>query len=147
MQFFAGKWSRQLLQKDVHISVLEAWTTVMIDFTWGHLWSGRKVIVRTDSKHGCACLNRLWSKTESMAILCDLWEDIQFHFGVEALIVFCSGKTNVCADAASRVAKDKVEDVLRRDMATSDVTVRSFKEIPVEWTRGDLSCDVGALLR
>ena len=118
----------------------------MIGFTWGHLWTGRKVIVRTDSKHGCASLNKLWSKTEPMALLCDLWEDIQFHFGFEALIVFCEGSRNKWADAVSKKAEQDVVAVLKMESENIGLMDIEYKRIEVQWKRGGLSCDVGQQL-
>ena len=146
MFYFSGRWSELLVARGVHISLLEAWTTIMIAFTWGHLWTGRKVIVRTDSKHGCACLNKLWSKTESMAVLCDLWEDMQFLFGFEALIVFCPGESNKWADAASRISGDELLAVLKQESENVGLPDITFRAIPVRWQCGKLSCAVGSLL-
>ena len=147
MQYFRGKWTPELLARGVHISLLEAWTTVMMAFTWGHLWSGKKVVVRTDSKHGCACLNKLWSNTESMAVLCDLWEDVQFYFGFEALVVFCKGKSNRWADAVSRVQRGKLEAVLRTKSDDAGLPDITFKEVNVIWSHGTLQCAVGSHLQ
>ena len=81
-----------------------------------------------------------------MAVLCDLWGDIQFRFGFEALIVYCEGKSNRWADAVSRIPADELEAVLRKesdDVGLKDVT---FKEVMVEWRRDPLHCAVGSQL-
>ena len=94
----------------------------------------------------CASLNRLSAKTADMGVICDLWEDIQFYFGFEGLVVWCRGKSNRWADVASRYEPDAVE--LGFDLCYED-TRRSkhpYLKIGVQWTRGDLSCAVEDVL-
>ena len=146
MEYFQGVWTQLVANHQPHISVLEAWTSVMIAFTWGPLFEGRKVIVRSDSKHACSSLNRLWARGDDMALLCDLWEDIQFYFGFEGLVVFCKGESNKWADAASRIAAETVEDTFSAQCEDLGRLTPSYAKIPVVWKRGPLSCDVGAKL-
>jgi hypothetical protein len=146
MEYFQVQWPKAMLSALPHISVLEAWTTVMIAFTWGHRFTRRKVVIRSDSKHACSSLNRLWAKKEDMAVICDLWEDIQFYFGFEGLVVYCDGPSNRWADAASRLSPERVEDGFKMQFEDTRREVPTLSRIPVIWTRDTLSCDVASSL-
>ena len=113
----------------------------MIGFTWGPLFRGKKVVFRSASKHACAALNRLWAKSDPMSNVCDAWEDVQFLFGFEALVVFCEGKRNVWADIASRSRAADVEDELRAAMMTARRPVAECQRVNVVWRRGAVTCD------
>ena len=82
-----------------------------------------------------------------MAVLCDLWEDVQFRFGFEALVVFCEGKSNRWADAVSRVPRDQLEVVLRKESNAIGLPDITFREVNVVWSRGTLHCAVSSYLR
>merc|ERR1711966_295344 len=117
MNYFAGEWSDQIKNARVNIAVLEAWAVAMAAATWGPKLSGKKVIFRSDSSPTCYCLNKLWSGIEDMEVVVNLWEDLQFTYHFEGLLVFCSGKTNTLADIASRVNKSKVRQTLAMEIA------------------------------
>jgi hypothetical protein len=144
MQYFSGQWTEAELvcttSGTPHISVLEAWTTVMMTFTWGHLFQGRKVIFRTDSKTTCAALNKLSGKSEAMTAVCDLWEDIQFHFGFEGLVVFVEGAKNKWADMASRISPPDMPALFEEAFVSDGVPVLKCLSVPVVWSRGVLHC-------
>ena len=81
-----------------------------------------------------------------MATSCDLWEDIQFLFGFEALIVFCEGARNKWADAVSRRADAEVVAVLKKESEEIGLKGITYRRIDVQWQRSELSCDVGLQL-
>ena len=146
MQYFVGRWTDEEVvlatSSCPHISVLEAWTTVMMAFTWGHLFQGRKVVLRSDSKTTCAALNKLSGKSVAMSRVCDLWEDIQFMFGFEGLVVFLEGKKNRWADIASRVNLPEMKAAFEEGFMETGMAPMECVEIPVVWSRGDLCCGV-----
>ena len=87
--------------RKVNIAVLEAWVMVMIASTWGHLFNCRKMVFRTDSEASCACLNKLWSGSAEMQMVCDMWEDLQHTFCFEGLVLHVAGTENRLSDKAS----------------------------------------------
>jgi hypothetical protein len=112
LQYFYGVWSAELKERRVNIAVLEAWVMIMIAATWGSLFTGRKMIFRTDSAAACFCLNKLWSKSEAMAVIVDVWEDLQYAYAFEAIVVHCSGKENRLADICSRRKSENMQSAL-----------------------------------
>ena len=76
-----------------------------------------------------------------MANICDAWEDIQFYYGFEGLVVFCEGTKNVYADVASRVASLEVESELRKELETNDIGVTAICRVEVVWRQGDVTCE------
>ena len=81
-----------------------------------------------------------------MALICDLWEDIQFYFGFEGLVVFCLGESNRWADAASRVFDDSVEAAFDLQFEQSQWDPPPYVKIPVTWTIGSMSCAVEGMI-
>ena len=47
-----------------------------------------------------------------MELVVDMWEDLQFTYHFEGLLVFCAGKTNTLADIASRIDRARVEQAM-----------------------------------
>jgi hypothetical protein len=139
--FFSGEWSEAILHAKVNIAVLESWVVVMIASTWGHLFSGRKIIIRTDSAASCFCLNKLWSKSEGMAVICDIWEDLQHHFGFEGLVVHCKASQNKLADVCSREKWGSVEPALVRLLEQRGAEV-DLQRVPLLWTAGNVDLRV-----
>ena len=101
--------------------------------TWGPKLSGKKVIFRSDSSPTCYCLNKLWSGIENMEVVVNLWEDLQFTYHFEGLLVFCSGKTNTLADIASRAHKTKVRQMLRTEIARQGLGDLQIVEEAITW--------------
>jgi hypothetical protein len=69
--YFAGKWSPRMRAgtfRDgvrhplIDIACLEALTVIVAAATWGHSWTGRKVVLRSDSSPTVFCFNKLASK-------------------------------------------------------------------------------------
>ena len=89
----------------VDIAALEAITVIVAAATWGSRWSGKKVVLRSDSSPTCFCFNKLASKDPAMARVADLWEAAQHFFCFEGLALHCSGVSNELA--AGRSCKPK----------------------------------------
>jgi len=142
MSFFAGKWTQRIKQARVNIAVLEAWAVVMAAATWGPKLSGRKVIFRSDSSPTCYCLNKLWSGIEDMEVVVNLWEDLQFTYHFEGLLVFCSGKTNTLADIASRANKNKVRQTLAIEIARQGLGELQIVESEVTWVANGIDINI-----
>ena len=76
--YFHGTWSQDIRKARVNIAFLEAWVVIMIAATWGKKFSGRKVVIRSDSMATCLSLNKLWADHPGMELMCQLWEDYNF---------------------------------------------------------------------
>jgi hypothetical protein len=61
----------------IDMAVLEALTVIVAAATWGAKWSGRKVVLRSDSSPACFCFNELASKDPAMARVADLSKHLQ----------------------------------------------------------------------
>jgi hypothetical protein len=150
-QYFSGKWPSKIRAGRVEngerlpvvdIAVLEALTVIVAAATWGHLWSGKKIIMRSDSSPTCYCFNKQSSKDPAMARVVDLWEDIQHFFGFEALMIHCKGEWNEIADRASRwddsVVQGGVEEAVREERLGEIPCTR----ITPKWSFGDETVDI-----
>ena len=142
MNYFAGEWSDQIKNARVNIAVLEAWAVTMAAATWGPKLHGRKVIFRSDSSPTCYCLNKLWSGIEDMELLVNLWEDLQFTYHFEGLLVFCSGKTNTLADIASRIEKKKVEQALSNEIKRQGLGNLTLTRDVIPWNERNINIDI-----
>ena len=142
MYYFQGEWSTLLKNARVNIAVLEAWAIVMAAATWGHKFAGKKIIFRTDSSPSCFCLNKLWSKLPEMEIIVNLWEDLQFHFNFEALVLFCPGKENHMADMASRSSTCDVQACMEAEATKRGLQHLLMKRVEVKWVVGEMNLDV-----
>jgi len=149
--FFSGKWRddiREGLVTDgvrapiVSIACLEALTVVMAAATWGHLWSGRKVVLRSDSSPTVYCFNKLASRDPTMSRIADLWEDVQFHFGFEGLLVHCKGSTNELADRASRLPEQELQAGMMEAAAAEGVGAHGCRRVETQWSFGNENIDV-----
>ena len=112
--YFSGKWREDVRagrmedrerKPIVDIAALEAITVIVAAATWGSRWSGKKVVLRSDSSPTCFCFNKLASKDPAMARVADLWEAAQHFFCFEGLVLHCSGVSNELA--AGRSCKPK----------------------------------------
>lgn len=142
MNYFAGEWSDQIKNARVNIAVLEAWAVTMAAATWGPKLHGRKVIFRSDSSPTCYCLNKLWSGIEDMELVVNLWEDLQFTYHFEGLLVFCSGKTNTLADIASRIEKKKVEQALSNEIKRQGLGNLTLTRDVIPWNERNINIDI-----
>jgi hypothetical protein len=105
--FFARKWSASLKLARIGIAPLEALAVVTAAAVWGPSWSGRNVVLRSDSTDACFALNTLKTRNHIMEYVVDLWEDIQFRYGFNGVVTHCPQGHNRIADLASRRAEDK----------------------------------------
>ena len=138
--YFSGRWSDRLKAAKVNIAVLEAWVILMITTTWGHLFEGKKMVIRTDSAASCFCLNKLWSDSPRMALICDLWEDLQHQFSFEGLVVHCAGEENRLADICSRRKDSEMESAMLEVLNSRGVTAEC-ERVPTAWKAGRV--DIG----
>ena len=143
--FFSGKWREDIrigLVSDgvrtpiVSIACLEALTVVLAAATWGHTWTGRKVVLRSDSSPTVYCFNKLASKDPAMSKIADLWEDVQFHFGFEGLLVHCKGITNEMADRASRLPESELQAGMMEAAAMEGVGAHGCRRVETKWSFG-----------
>ena len=110
--------------------------------TWGPKLHGRKVIFRSDSSPTCFCLNKLWSGIEDMKLVVNLWEDLQFTYHFEGLLVFCSGKTNTLADIASRVDEKRVGQILLKEIQRQELGTLTLTKDNVTWDANGINIDI-----
>ena len=146
MKYFAGTWSDQIKVARINIAVLEAWAVIMAAATWGPKLHGRRVIFRSDSSPACFCLNKLWSGIEDMELVVNLWEDLQFTYHFEGLLVFCAGKKNTLADIASRVKQDKVEKALTTEIQRQMLGNLEVVRNEVTWIAQGIDIDIESAL-
>jgi hypothetical protein len=104
--YFARNWSDPLKHSRIGIGPLEALAAVVAAAIWGHNWSGRNVVLRSDSTDACFALNTLKTQNPIMEFIVDLWEDIQFRYGFNGVVTHCPQGHNRIADIASRRADD-----------------------------------------
>ena len=142
LHLFHGKWSSRIRQARVNIAFLEAWVVVMIASTWGHLFTGKKVVIRSDSMVTCMSLNKLWAEHEGMETMCGLWEDLQFFYAFEGLVLHVPGKDNRLSDIGSRYKEDKMEGKLVEEMRMLGMKDVTLREEEVVWTSGTVKIDV-----
>ena len=149
--FFSGKWREDVragrmenLERKpiVDIAVLEALTVIVAAATWGSRWSGKKVVLRSDSSPTCFCFNKLASKDPAMARVADLWEAAQHFFSFEGLVLHCSGVTNELADRASRKNDDEVQASMEEAAEKENVGVKECVRVPAVWKFGDEHVDI-----
>ena len=146
LMFFHGRWSEQIKEARVNIAFLEAWVVIMITATWGHLFEGRKVVIRSDSMATCFALNKQWAVHKGMQIMCELWEDLQFYFAFQGLILHVPGKDNRLSDIGSRIWQNRMEEKLQEEMAALNMEDVVLKEQDVVWSVGDVDIAVEELL-
>jgi hypothetical protein len=145
---FAGKWSTKIREGRVlggvraplvDIACLEALAVIVAAATWGHLWSGRKAVLRSDSSPTVFCFNKLASKDPTMARIADLREDMQFFYGFEGLLVHCKGQQNNLADQASRLEEGKLQAGMEDAAHVEGVGAKGCKRVPAQWNFGSES--------
>jgi hypothetical protein len=140
--YFHGRWSGRIRETRVNIAFLEAWVVIMIASTWGKLFTGKKVVIRSDSMASCMSLNKLWAEHAGMAIMCRLWEDLQFYYAFEGLVLHCPGKENRLSDIGSRIRADRMEMKLQEEMKRLGMTDVVLCEQAVLWRAGEVDIDV-----
>ena len=103
------------------------------------------MILRTDSSAACFSLNTLKAKDKSLLFICHRWEDLQYHFGFEGLVLHCSAQYNKLADACSRRDRDDIAGAVLQLAADKGVTVGATRE-EVEWAGGGVDVDIASEL-
>ena len=136
--YFTGEWTKELREARVNIAVLEAWAVVMAATTWGPYLQGKKVIFRSDSSPACFCMNKLSSDIDEMTMVVNAWEDLQFEFAFEGLLVHCAGKLNTLADIASRADQNNMQKELRHEMQKQELGEIELKQCEVVWNVNDI---------
>ena len=140
--YFHGRWSRHIREARVNIAFLEAWVVIMIAATWGHLFTGRKVVIRSDSMASCLSLNKLWADHRGMEMMCELWEDLQFHFCFEGLVLHVPGVENRLSDIGSRIRENRMEEKLQEELQRLHMQDVVLQDQDVAWKVGDVDIRV-----
>ena len=148
--YFCGHWSDRIKRAQVNIATLEAWVLLMVAATWGPHFTTKKIIFRTDSSAACFCLNTLKAKDKTLTRICHIWEDLQYNFGFEGLVLHCAAARNRLADVCSRMGADDIAQAVLQ-LATERGITATPKQMDVDWTgRGvdiDITDDILALTR
>jgi hypothetical protein len=143
LYYFSGKWPAFVRDEIViPIFVLEALTVILGALTWGHLFQGKKVLFRSDSKNACGALNRLTSRNECLRLVANLWADIQGTYDFEGLVFHCPGVSNQWADAASRLPLAEVPDALRQESNAIGQTHVVVTHCETKWSARGLTAAV-----
>ena len=152
LYYFSQKWSEEIRRGRivdgerrplVDIAVLEALTVIVAASTWGHLWSCRKIAMRSDSSPTCFAFNKLGTKDPAMMRVVELWEEVQFFFGFEGLMVHVAGVDNDLSDRASRWENVKVQAGMEAAAAREpNITITKCVRVPPKWEFGEQSCAV-----
>ena len=106
---FAGDWFYASWSMDFpeiqhsHINVLELQTVLLAARRWGHLWTGKHVVVRSDNTVSVAAVNNGTSRSlEILDIVQNLfWTSVKFGFKLSANYI--PGRLNVVSDRLSRI--------------------------------------------
>jgi hypothetical protein len=78
-----------------------------------------------------------------MSKIADLWEDVQFYFGFEGLLVHCKGSTNELADRASRLPEKDLQAGMMEAAAMEGAEAHGHRRVETQWCFGEET--VGAL--
>ena len=81
-----------------------------------------------------------------MELVVNLWEDLQFTYHFEGLLVFCAGKKNTLADIASRVKQDKVEKALTTEIQRQMLGNLEVVRNEVTWIAQGIDIDIESAL-
>ena len=68
--------------------------------------------------------------------MAELWEDLQYHFHFEGLVVHCSGVTNEIADRASRLDEDALQTGIEEAVKLEELPVEKCLRLPSQWSFG-----------
>lgn len=126
----------------VTIAVLEALAVIVAAAIWGHRWSGRKIVMRSDSSPTCFSFNKLASRDPAMSRVAELWEDVQYYFHFEGLMVHCKGATNEIADRASRLDESALQAGIEEAAKLEELPVEKCQRLPSQWSFGLHNIDI-----
>jgi hypothetical protein len=102
-------------------------------------------VLRSDSSPTVHCFNKLASKDPAMSKIADLWEDVQFHFGFEGLLVHCKGITNEMADRASQLPESELQTRLAdNEQGSSSSNRRTGSRLVSDRQGGEKGCIIRA---
>ena len=76
-----------------------------------------------------------------MNMVINAWEDVQFEYGFEGLIVHCPGVDNVLADLASRADQFGMREELQKEMNRQNMDGVELEECDVVWRVRDISIE------
>jgi hypothetical protein len=151
LEYFGEKWREDIRNGQmiagerkplIDIAVLEALTVIVAAAIWGHRWSGRKIVLRSDSSPTCFSFNKLASRDPTMVRVTELWEDIQFYYHFEGLLVHCKGESNELADRASRLDEASLQDGMEEAAKLEELPVTECRRLPSVWSFGTTSIDI-----
>jgi hypothetical protein len=151
LEYFGEKWRDDIRDGRmvdgerkplIDIACLEALTVVVAAATWGHEWSGRKIVMRSDSSPTCFSFNKLASRDPTMVRITELWEDIQFHFHFEGLLVHCKGASNELADRASRLDDAMLQTGMEEAAQMEKLPITECRRIPSVWSFGQHNIEI-----
>jgi hypothetical protein len=140
--FFARNWSPCLKQLRIGIAPLEALAVVTAAGVWGPQWSGRNVVLRSDSTDACFALNTLKTSNPIMEYVVDLWEDMQFRYSFNGVVTHCPQGHNRIADMASRRAEDESLPARLLQQYTSLCAASGSPALPLQVRRQPLPEDI-----
>ena len=98
--------------------------------------------MRSDSSPTCFSFNKLASKDPAMARVAELWEDVQYHYHFEGLMVHCSGVTNEIADRASRLDESDLQAGIEEAVKLENLPVEKCLRLPSQWCFGTQPIDI-----
>lgn len=106
-KYVYGQWNgfqKQIVRRDtgIAITVLELCGVVIAALTWGHLWKGKRIVVRCDNTGAVAAINSMFCKDPTlMQLVRELWFASCTHL-FELRSIHVAGVLNVNADLLSR---------------------------------------------
>lgn len=143
VQYYRGTWPETVLSSGaLRIDLLEALTVILTALTWGHTFSGHKVLFRSDNSGAVFGLNSMNSKCPAMKLIIDQWEAVQHHFGFEAMLFHVEGSRNRHSDIASRASAADVHKELHAELVSDGLTDFELEQVPVIWSAGNVSGDI-----
>jgi hypothetical protein len=101
--FYTSWESDYPVQSKEHINVLELLTVFHAIKRWGHLWAGKKMLIRTDNTATMSALNKGTSRSRAMMPIVRniFWLCIKFECTVVS--THLAGSLNVMADRLSQL--------------------------------------------
>jgi len=104
--FCGGDWLYSHWRGDMsshHINTKELAAVVLAARRWSHLWSGHKVIIRTDNTVTQAVINNGTALNHTCLMLLKEIAHLALHFNFTITAIHIPGRTNILADCISRL--------------------------------------------